>query len=159
MHCINYKPMRQQTKIFLMLSLFALTIFSCEKEPSGDVQLADYIKLSTDKSTYQKTDTIFLSLENNSGFEINIGMRCNSWLEMSYQEIIDGKWSKDKYFQYMYLRCPTFIDTIKTDRTVSFKLPCDFFESENTFQLLVPCHVLGEDKNISAISNRFKIEK
>lgn len=151
--------MKRLVKIFFVIVLFAQIFLSCEKEPSGEVQLANYIKLSTDKATYQTTDTIYLSLENNSGFEVNVGLRCNIWLEMSYQEIIDGKWSKDKYFQYMYLRCPTFVDTIKTKSTVSFKLPCDFFESENTFQLLVPCYVSGEDKKISAISNRFTIEK
>jgi hypothetical protein len=151
--------MKQQMKIFFALFVFALTVFSCDEEPLGDMKLTNYIKLSTDKLTYQKTDTIFLSLENRSGFEVNVGMRCNSWLEMSYQEIVDGKWSKNKYFQYMYLRCPTFVDTIQTKSTVLFKLPCNFFESENTFQLLVPCHVSGKDTNISTISNRFKIEK
>ncbi len=149
--------MKTQIKTFSLLLFFVIMLFGCEEESVRITELDGYVKLTTDKTSYQKKDTILLTLDNNSGFDLNTGMRCKQWLEMSYQENVNGKWSENKLFQYMYLRCLTAIDTIPAKTTASYKIPCDFFDSEATFQLLVPCHVAKKDTNITAVSNKFEI--
>jgi hypothetical protein len=143
----------------LLLFLLPLFIFSCAEVIIDDNDFGEDITITTDKSTYQKSDTISLLLENHSGYSVIVGKRCNIWLEMTYQEKIDGKWSSDKYFQYMFLKCLTSLDTIHTNCSDTFLLPSDFFEKANTVRLHVPCYIVDKDTSIIVISNLFEIEK
>ncbi len=144
-----------------LFSLFLLTlfIFSCAEVNINDNDFGEDITITTDKSIYQKSDTISLLLENHSDFTVIVGKRCNRWLEMTFQEKIDGKWSSDKYFQYMFLKCLTSLDTVHTNYSDTFLLPSDFFEKANTVRFRVPCYIVDKDTSIIVISNLFEIEK
>ncbi len=142
----------------LLYTLFvALLILGCEEEIQDTFSTNDII-LTTDRVTYNYSDTIFLSLENRSMLTVVVGKRCSQWLEMNYQQNIDGKWSDDKIFQYMYLRCPTFQDSITTQNKGTFYLACDFFDSKGEFRLEVPCYVPELDSSITVTSNTFNVE-
>ncbi|MCF6357022.1 MAG: hypothetical protein L3J54_04370 [Draconibacterium sp.] len=145
-------------KLFPLL-LVILSIFSCTEAIIDDYDFAKGINITTDKTVYQKSDTISLLLENYSEFTVIVGKRCNRWLEMAYQEKVDEKWSSDKYFQYMFLKCPTFLDTIHTNNSDTFLLPSDFFDNTTTFRLHVPCYIADKDTSIVVVSNIFEIEK
>ena len=146
-------------KILFYPFLLAILLSSCIDEFTEKNELANSINFTSNKTLYQNSDTMELSLQNNSDYNIIVGKRCNIWLEMTYQERKDGKWSSDKNFQYMYLKCATFADTTNTNSTSKYKLPCNFFNSTNTFRLLVPCYIPDKDTSIVVISNSFEIEK
>lgn len=143
-------------KYFIFTLFLALAIFGCEKEPSG-IGLSEQIKLSTDKSSYSKTDSIQLFLENNSDSDIMIGLRCGEYLEMAYQMKENDNWSADKHFWYMQLGCMTVPDTIQANSTFNYSMPAVFFDTTGIFRLLVPCYVFDIDSNMLVISNSFEV--
>ena len=143
-------------KILISSLILALIIFGCEKEPSN-MDLSEQIKLSTDKSSYSKTDSIQLFLENNSDSDIMIGLRCGEYLELAYQMKENDHWSVDKHFWYMQLDCMTVPDTIKANSIYTYSMPVMFFDTTGTYRLLVPYYVMDLDSSMTVISNSFEV--
>ncbi len=143
-------------KVFMSSLLFAIIFFGCNKKPSG-IETSEQIKLTTDKPSYDETDSIHIFLENSSDSDLMIGLRCNEYLEMFYQEIENDHWSADKYFWYMLLGCPTFPDTIQANSIFTYSMPAEIFDTVGTFRLLIPCYVLDMDSMMTIISKSVEV--
>ncbi len=143
-------------KVIISSLLLVIIFLGCEKKPSG-IDLSEQIKLTTDKPSYNKKDSIQLFLENSSGSDIIVGLRCNEYLEMFYQEIENDNWSADKYFWYMLLGCPTFPDTIQANSIFTYSMAAEVFDTVGTFRLLVPCYVLDIDSIMIVTSNSLEV--
>ena len=143
-------------KILISSLLLAIIFIGCEKEQSN-IDLSEQIKLTTDKPSYNKIDSIQLFLENSSGSDIIVGLRCNEYLEMFYQEIENDNWSADKYFWYMLLGCPTFPDTIQANSIFTYSMAAEVFDTVGTFRLLVPGYVLDIDSMMIVTSNSLEV--
>ena len=145
-------------KTFISLILLTLLFLSCEKETTAINGSVNQISFSTDKFSYTSLDTIYLSLDNKKDLGIIIALRCGVYLEMSYQRKENGHWSEDLWFWYMWLRCPTMLDTVEANSTFNHSLPADIFESTGTFRLLLGCSSTTNDSGEVVISNSFDIE-
>jgi len=119
---------------------------------------SDEITFSTDRLSYAESDTIHLSLKNNSAVDITSGLRCGAYLEMFYQKREIEKWSDNLWFWYMSLRCPTHLNTIKAKTTFAHSIPAAILDSTGTFRLLVTFHSLQPDSSLTLVSNVFQIK-
>ena len=122
-----------------------IIILGCCTDPNTNDVLVD---LSTTRSHYLSSDTISIWIDNDSGDSFNFGLRCGGYLEMFYQQKVDGEWSEDQWFFYMSYLCPTLVDSVQTGEYFEYRLPAAWFEELGTFRLS-----LGE-----LYSNQFKIE-
>jgi hypothetical protein len=147
----------KRTFVFAFCLSCFLLASACKERPV-ETGSSDRISLLTDKNSYAKLDTINLCLKNNSGFDMVVGLRCGSYLEMFYQEKDDDHWSDILWFWYMSLRCLTLLDTIETNNTLRHSLPAGIFDSTGTFRLLVDVYIREGDCRETIISNYFKIE-
>lgn len=94
-------------------------------------------------------DTIYLKIDNTTDTNFEIALRCGQFLEMFYQKKENNNWSDALFFSYMYLKCPTFIDTIKSNDSFQSLIKVDLFETTGTFRLVL---------NNSVSSNSFEIK-
>lgn len=118
----------------------------------------EQISLSTDRFSYTELDTINLSLENKSDFNTIIGLRCGSFLEMFYQRKKNNHWSDNLLLPWMFLRCPTFLETVHSNSTFAHSIPAEVFGSTGSFRLLVNYYVPNKDTSGVLISNSFEIK-
>ena len=143
------------TKAILMISLTQMSDCQGQSKDASDIQ--GQIILSTDRESYTESDTIMLLLENGSAHEISVGLRCSNYLEMSYKKKEIQNWSEDLFLRYMYLRCPTLLNTIKAGAIFANSLPAEMFNSTGTFILQVDISLLP-DSSLRVVSNPFQIK-
>ncbi len=114
--------------------------------------------LTFNDKTYTSSDTISLSIINNSNADINISLRCGRYLEMSYQQKDNGQWSENRELWYMMLKCMTQMHTLKSGDKYDFSLPADKFGSTGSFRLLVPFSVSSDNSSQTLTSIPFQIK-
>ena len=124
-------------KYFLYTFLFStavILLFSCSNSTNPEMPP---ISVTTDQNKYLQSDTITVFLKNNSTDVYYFGLRCGGYLEMFYQKLDEGKWSENKWFFYMSLKCYTAPDSLKTGEQFSYKLPAQWFEDSGSFRLVL----------------------
>jgi hypothetical protein len=142
----------------MFVILLFLLINSCQKQSTGIDDSLDQISFSTDTFSYTELDTINLFLENESDYNIIIGLRCGGYLEMFFQKKENRHWSDNLWFWYMSLRCPTSVDTVQSNSRFTHSIPAEIFNSKGTFRLLVDVYIPERNSSETIISNAFKIE-
>lgn len=145
-------------KSFSFCILLLISVLSCQDQFAEKNKLSGPISFSTDSQSYMKSDTINLTLQNDSNDYITIGLRCGRYLEMSYQKKENSRWSDKLSFEYMSLRCPTMLDTVQEKGAFTELLPASRFDSEGTFRLMVKIYKPPADSSETLISNPFRIE-
>ncbi|NQT63574.1 MAG: hypothetical protein HQ556_11495 [Candidatus Marinimicrobia bacterium] len=116
------------------LAVALIIILGYCSEPSAD---RDAVRLSTTKINYLSSDTISVRIDNDSEDIFNFGLRCGGYLEMFYQQKVDGDWSEDQWFFYMSYLCPTLVDSVQTGEYFEYNLPAEWFEDVGTFRLRI----------------------
>ncbi len=146
-------------KFSVTFILLSLLIFGCEKNPASIHVSSGEISITTDRNSYTQSDSLLLSIANQSGHDLILGYRCSyKNLEMFFQKKEKGTWSENQWFGYMSLKCMTLLRTIKKDKTIKHSISAGEFRGIGTFRLLVPCRIPGEDTTRVAISNAFEIK-
>lgn len=138
--------------------LLLVLIFSCQNQSAEKNRSLDPINFSTGRQSYTKSDTIHLTLRNDSNDYITIGLRCGRYLEMFYQKKENSRWSGNLSFGYMSMGCPTMLDTVQAKDKFTELLPAGRFDSDGTFRLLVKVYKPPTDSSETIISNSFEIE-
>ena len=143
-----------------ILPAFALilSIIGCQNQPTEIKNSSEQIGFSTNSSSYVVSDTINLSLNNSSSFDMVVGLRCGHYLEMFYQKKVNQDWSDTLWFWYMSLRCPTFLDTVLRNNSFAHSMPAEMFNSTGTFRLLIDVYIPQRDTSLMLISNQFQIQ-
>lgn len=136
-------------KVLNTFFLFVFIFLGCEELITEENGLRD-ISFTTDKASYTSVDTIYFQVDNRTDTSYTIALRCGRHLEMAFQKKENGIWSDDLLFSYMYLKCPTFIDSIKSGASFKSSLTPELFESAGTFRLIL---------NNTVISNTFQIRR
>jgi hypothetical protein len=144
--------------LFKILGVLIIISFlsSCEHEIKDASDIQGQIILSTDRKSYTLSDTIRLLLENGSAYEISVGLRCSNYLEMSYKKKETQNWSDDLFLRYMYMKCPTLLNTINAGAILTNSIPAEMFNSAGTFILQARISMLP-DSSLTVVSNPFKI--
>jgi hypothetical protein len=141
----------------LSISFFQLSI-GCQSSPTGVTNPPGQISLLTDQTSYAGSEAVKLFLQNNSGHDITVGLRCGFYLEMFYQKKEDNGWSDDLWFPYMSLLCPTHLRTVGVNTTFEHSIPTEMFDSTGTLRLFIDVHVPETEATVRVMSNVFKIE-
>ena len=145
-------------KTFSVCIAILLLFVNCQNQLADKSKSLDPINFSTERASYAKSDSINLTLKNDSDGYITIGLRCGRYLEMSYQKKEDDQWSDNLWFGYMSLGCPTMLDTIQASDTFTELLPARRFDTSGTFRLLVTVYKSPLDSSETIISNSFKVD-
>jgi len=141
----------------LSSSLLFLIIISCGNLTKTENSL-NQINLETDKTFYSKTDSINIILENGSNYDILVGLRCKTYLEMYYQKKELDIWSDNLNFWYMSLGCLTVIDTIKPNSTFNYSMKSEIFDSTGIYRLVLNYYSPVENADGIKYSNEFEIK-
>ncbi|RMF58444.1 MAG: hypothetical protein D6748_08700 [Calditrichaeota bacterium] len=145
-------------RTLVCLVFISILLLSCQKEKSVLTSQGGDIYFSTDKETYSPSDTLLLTLTNNSENDIEIALRCGLYLEMFYQQKLDGSWSENLWFPFMSLRCPTLTDTVQAMSLYTYPFPADMFDSTGVYRLLLDIYIPSTQRIETLISNDFKIQ-
>ncbi len=132
----------------ILFSFFVFLFFGCEKQATDISNISNQISFNTDKYLYTNLDTIFFQIDNKTDTTFTIAMICNQHLEMFYQKKENGHWSDNLFFSYMFLKCPTFIDSIESGNRFNSSMTLELFESTGIFRLIL---------DDSVFSNSFEI--
>ncbi len=146
-------------KTLLTLVTLALICIGCDTTPTSNDLSASGISLSTEKTSYARSDSITLYIENKSNRDIELGYRCGyNNLEMYFQKKENGVWSDNLWFDYMSLKCMTLIRKYKKNKTVKHTLAATQFKGSGTFRLIFPVHTQNADSAAFLTSNAFEIK-
>jgi hypothetical protein len=144
-------------KIYLLF-LFLL-LLSCELHEAVDEPAPESIALKTEKDAYKTKDSIRIFLNNNSEHVLMLGYRCSRKnLEMFYQQKENNKWSENKWFSYMNMKCMTIPSKVKKYSVLKHTFPSAEFNGTGTFRLLLSVFIPDKDSSIVVVSNSFVIE-
>ena len=147
-------------KAFGLLFLFIAAFLSCSIDDSSVSPLPEGISLKTDKDSYTLKDSVIILLKNNSEYVLELGFRCSyKNLEMYYQQKENDKWSENKWFGYMNLKCMTIQSKVNGHSVLRHSFLSAEFKTSGTFRLLVPVYLSEKDSSIVVTSNSFVIEK
>ena len=127
----------------IVISIIFIT--GCSTEPDIEEHSFEFL---TTQTNYLTSDTITVTIINDSTDVFDFGLRCGGYLEMFYQKEENGEWSDNQWLWYMSLLCPTIIDSVKSGESFSYEMPAEWFKGTGTFRL-----ILGE-----YYSNRFILE-
>lgn len=149
-------------KTFLILASFLVLLISCKKETTGINVPVDQINFLPDKNFYTQSDTIEVTLTNNSNVNLVFETRTGR-LIMYYQKKEDNGWTDISYFYFSSLRGPSVMNTLKPNSSFTQSMPPNIFNSTGTFRLVI---YLSEseglnpetNKDIIVYSKSFKIE-
>jgi len=145
------------TAIILILPFILLLVVGCADQSTDPVTSSEQLRFSTDRTSYAASDTIRLSLDNNSQSDITVGLRCGWYLEMFYQKRENEVWSGDLWFPYMSLRCMSIPETVSMNTAFGHSLPAEIFYSTGTFRLTVTVNLERTDTSLRVASNSFEI--
>jgi hypothetical protein len=137
-------------KTLITSILLFLIIIGCQN-PTSTENSSNQIIFKTDKTSYSKTDSITVYIENNTNSPFKIFLRCGSYLEMYYQKKENNSWSKNLWFPWMRLYCPSLLDTIKEHNNYKFIFLSDLIDSSGTYRLILSIDTL-------IVSNSFDIK-
>ncbi len=142
-----------------LLFFVVVILIGCDNEQNiSDPE--DAISFMTEKEIYSRKDSIRLTLENNSGYDLTVGYRCSEKnLEMAYQKKENDKWSENRWFSYMNLKCMTIQSKVKNNTVLRHSFSAAEFGDTGTFRLLVFCYLEEKDTTLTVMSNSFKVEK
>ena len=142
-----------------LLFFVVVILIGCENGQNV-YESEDAISFRTDKEIYSRKDSIRLTLENNSGYDLSIGYRCSEKnLEMSYQKKENDKWSENRWFTYMYLKCMTIPSKVEDNTVLRHAFSAVEFGDTGTFRLQISCYLEEKDTTLTVLSNSFKVEK
>ena len=145
--------------VFLFIVLI-LSFNSCQNSIETNNSL-DKVYLQTDKTSYSKSDDIIVSVKNKSDSEIQVVLRCNTYLEMFYQINRNNVWSDNFKFQYMNIRCLNSLDTIKQNEIYTYALQSEKLEivdSIGTYRFVLKYYPLTKSVADTTYSNPFEIK-
>ena len=145
--------------IFLFMALI-LIFNSCQNPTETDNSL-NKVYLATDKTSYSKSDNISVLVNNKSNSEIQVTLRCRTFLEMFYQMKLDSVWSDNLMFQYMNSRCLNSLDTIKQDDIFNYALQSEkseIVDSTGTYRFVLKYYPLPESVAETTYSNPFEVK-
>ena len=144
-------------RIIFLFTVLILIFNSCQNPTETDNSL-NKVYLETNKTSYSKSDNISILVNNKSNSEIQVTLRCRTFLEMFYQIKQDSVWSDNLMFQYMNSRCLNSLDTIKQDDIFSYSLQSEEFEivdSTWTYRFVLKYYPLPESVAENNISKSF----
>jgi hypothetical protein len=113
--------------------------------------------LTFNKYSHGVADTLKGSLLNNSDSAVAIALRCGHYLELSFQQSVNGVWSENKQPSYMRLRCATHTFTINPHGQYDFSLPTSLFGTPGVFRLLVSFTTGTGNTNHTLTSDAFEL--
>ena len=139
--------------------LLFLMLYSCELHETAEEPAPESIALKTDKGSYRTKDSIKIFLNNNSKNVLTLGYRCSyKNLEMFYQQKENDKWSENKWFNYMNMKCMTIPSKVNKFSVLKHTFSSAEFNGTGTFRLLLPVFIPGKDSSFVVVSNSFVIE-
>ena len=141
-----------------IVAAIIILIAGCRNQPTNSEDQVEGVEFLTDRNTYFESDTIRILLRNDSQSDLTIGLRCGFFLEMTYQIKSANQWGDNLWLPYMYLDCPTFLDTITVNTKFSQSLSADVFDSTGTFRLLLDVYFPQSYTSMTVISNTFEID-
>ncbi len=157
---LSFVP-NENARLFLNLqmSLFVfLLIFNSGCNNFIEIEnTLDHITFVTDKITYTVSDSVDIILENGSTKDITFGLRCGTFLEMSFQKKLDGVWSQDSMFWFMTLKCATLPKTLSPGNIFNFSVGSKDFNTTGTFRLVLSFSTIKKEDTTIIYSNEFKI--
>lgn len=150
-------------KMLLLSVLVMFLFFGCQKNSTGINNSESQIRLTTNKSSYVQSDTIKVTLRNNSDENIVFETRSGCMI-MYYQKYQNDSWSDILYFYCSSLRGPSIADTLRPNASFIQTMPPNIFDSTGTFRLVVklilPNRMAAKPDNEPKIfSNSFTIKK
>lgn len=113
--------------------------------------------LTFNKYSHGVADTLKGSLLNNSDSAMVIALRCGHYLELSFQQSVNGVWSEKRQPSYMRLRCATHTFTINPHGQYDFSLPTSLFGTTGSFRLLVSFTTGKGNTNYTLTSEAFEL--
>ncbi len=81
------------TTVRLIVPFVLLQVVGCANQSTQPITPSEELRFTTDRTSYAPSDTIRLSLSNNSRSDITVGLRCGWYLEMFYQKRENEGWS------------------------------------------------------------------
>lgn len=150
-------------KIFLLSVSFLFLFFGCQKSSTGINNSESQITLTTDKSFYVQSDTIKVTLRNNSDANI-VFMTRNGCMILYYQKYQNNGWSDILDLNNCPWKGPDVQKTLKPDDSFTQILEPDIFSSTGTFRLVVKLispkqSAEKSDNGLNVFSNSFEIKK
>ncbi len=130
---------------------------SGEADPQSKEKTSAPVSMSFSKSSYADSDTITFSILNKTDADVNIALRCGRFLEMSYQESVNGSWSENKELPYMMLKCATRMYAITPHEKYVTTWPSSLFKSKGSFRLLISFGFGPENTNQTITTVPFEI--
>ncbi len=150
-------------KIFLLSVSFLFLFFGCQKSSTGINNSESQITLTTDKSFYVQSDTIKVTLRNNSDADIVFITR-NGCMILHYQKYQNNGWSDILDLNNCPWKGPDVQKTLKPDDSFTQILEPGIFSSTGTFRLVVKLispkqSAEKSDNGLNVFSNSFEIKK
>ncbi len=147
-------------RIIFLFTVLILIFNSCQNPTETDNSL-NRVYLETDKTSYSKSDNISILVNNKSNSEIQVTLRCRTFLEMFYQIKQDSVWSDNFMFQYMNSKCLNSLDTIKQDDIFSYALQSEkseIVDSTGIYRFVLKYYPLTESVAETTYSNSFEVK-
>ena len=113
--------------------------------------------MQTDKTEYNGTDTIIVSLSNNSMIDIPIWLHCYRYLKMYYQKKEGRVWADNQSFGFMNTRCLDAKYTLSANSTFKQLLVPDDFGSPGVYRLWTTVIIPKTNDIDTIVSNEFRI--
>ncbi len=150
-------------KIILLSVSFLFLFFGCQKNSTGINDSESQIILTTDKSSYVQSDTIKVTLRNNSDADIVFTTR-NGCMILYYQRYQNNGWSDILDLNNCPWKVPDVPDTLKPNGSFTQNLEPGIFSSTGTFRLVVKLiapkqSVENSGNRLKVFSNSFEIKK
>jgi hypothetical protein len=144
-------------KMFIITILLAFILTACDNSTDTGI-IINQITLKTEKSVYTAADSIKIVLENSAEGDISFGLRCNHYLEMEYQKKEGSKWSDNKSFWYLTLKCATFLYTLKPQKIYYYKTDSKIFDGNGIFRIVFNYNAVDKLESKTIYSNEFEIK-
>lgn len=135
---------------------FIIFFISCQNSTNFEINYT--VSLRTEKSSYQKMDSIKVILLNDSYSSIVIGLRCGNLLEMEYQKKVNNTWSENFPLWYLKLGCVTISDTLEAQKEFHFSIDYEIIDTAGTYRFVINYYVPEEKKLQTIFSNTFEIK-
>ena len=116
---------------FLGLIGLVSLLTSCPTTPNEENQ---GIQVQTDQRQYTTTDSLVVTITNDSTAPFPLWLHCALYPDLIYQRQEDGSWSEQQQFWYVWSLCPSKQDSLLPHERYQVRLPADWFEGTGTFR-------------------------
>lgn len=144
-------------KGLLLFPLLLLLVGVGQKQTPNVDDSNSMLVFFCDKTSYSNTDTINLTIRNDSDSDLVIRLR-GPYIEMGCQQEENGTWSKNIKLPYMNLRCVTKLYTIPPNNTFRHSFPANYFDEKGRYRFLLEAINSKNNSKIIVSTNSFTIE-